>query len=175
MRKKLGGGGYWTAAVYPFRSSPASRFSHLHWIVHTRGRFWPEGQSERIDRCQDAIFPLPAARQDIFYEGRPGTDQLPKAGQVLRMQLCGRLTTPPQDEVELVTNSAQQLLPEANTIESRARSATLDKFFLNRFLGKPIAFAGNACNAGRLLSPLNSPPVFAAHTSSAPGRFAPAS
>lgn len=92
------------------------------------------------------------------------------------MQLCGRLTTPPQDEVELVTNSARQLLPEANTIESRARSATLDKFFLSRFPGRASAHpAGNACNAGRLLSFQNSPPVFAAHTSSAPGRFALAS
>jgi hypothetical protein len=96
------------------------------------------------------------------------------------MQPCGRLTAPPLVEVELVTNSAQQLLPEANMIESRARSATLDKFFLNRFLreliAKPITLpTGNACHAGRLLSLLNSPPVFAAHTSSAPGRFALAS
>ena len=52
------------------------------------------------------------------------------------MQPSGRLTTPPQDEVELVTNSARQLLPEANTIKSRARSATLDKFFLSRFPGR---------------------------------------
>ena len=89
------------------------------------------------------------------------------------MQPCGRLTAPPLVEVELVTNSARKLLPEANMIESRARSATLDKFFLSRFLGKPIARPeGNACNAGRLLSLLNSPPVFAAHTSSDPGRFA---
>ena len=92
------------------------------------------------------------------------------------MQPSGRLTTPPQDEVELVTNSARQLLPEANTIKSRARSATLDKFFLSRFPGRMSTYpAGNACNAGRLLSFLNSPPVFAAHTSSAPGRFALAS
>ena len=92
------------------------------------------------------------------------------------MQPSGRLTTPPQDEVELVTNSARQLLPEANTIESRARSATLDKFFLSSFPGKSSTHpAGNACNAGRLLSFLNSSPVFAAHTSSAPGRFALAS
>ena len=92
------------------------------------------------------------------------------------MQPSGRLTAPPQDEVELVTNSARQLLPEANTIESRVRSATLDKFFLSRFSGRPTADpAGNACDAGRLLSFLNSPPVFAAHTSSAPGRFALAS
>ena len=93
------------------------------------------------------------------------------------MQPCGRLTAPPLNEVELVTNSARQVLPEANTIESRARSATLDKFFLSRFLGKPITQpAGSACiDAGRLLSFLNSPPVFAAHTSSAPGKFALAS
>ena len=92
------------------------------------------------------------------------------------MQPCGRLTAPPLVEVELVTNSARQILPEANTIESRARSATLDKFFLSRFLGEPSTHpVGTACNAGRLLSFLNSPPVFAAHTSSAPGRFALAS
>ena len=93
------------------------------------------------------------------------------------MQPCGRLTAPPLNiEVELVTNSARQILPEANMMESRARSATLDKFFLSRFPGQPITPpAGNACHAGRLLSFLNSPPVFAAHTSSAPGRFALAS
>jgi hypothetical protein len=84
------------------------------------------------------------------------------------------LTTPPQDEVELVTNSARQLLPESNMSMTRARSATLDTFFLSRFLRRlPMAPAGRARElAGRLL---NAPPVFAAHTSSALGRFALAS
>jgi hypothetical protein len=89
------------------------------------------------------------------------------------MQPCGRLTTPPQDEVELVTNSACWFLPEGNEFASRARSAILDKFFLNKFSARPsVPPGGSAWNAGGLLSVLNSPPVFAAHTSSAPGRFA---
>ena len=94
------------------------------------------------------------------------------------MQPSGRLTAPPlNNEVELVTNSARQLLPEANTVESRARSATLDKFFFSRFLGAHAVHPRGSARkfAGRLLNPLNSPPVFAAHTSSAPGRFALAS
>ena len=90
------------------------------------------------------------------------------------MQPCGRLTTPPQDEVELVTNSAYRFLPEDARLPSRARSATLDKFFLSRFGGvADVPSRGNAGRIyGRLLSFLNSPPVFAAHTLSAPGRFA---
>ena len=90
------------------------------------------------------------------------------------MQPCGRLTTPPQDEVELVTNSACGFLPDGYEVESRARSATLDKFFLSRFLARAVAPpAGNGGRLyGRLLRFLNSPPVFAAHSLSAPRRFA---
>ena len=93
------------------------------------------------------------------------------------MQLCGRSTTPPQDEVELVTNSACWLLPEDTKIAFRARSATLEQFPLNRSLRTHDVHPwGNAREfAGDRLSLLNSPPVFAAHTSSAPGRFTLAS
>jgi hypothetical protein len=93
------------------------------------------------------------------------------------MQLCGRLTTPPQDEVELVTNSACWFLPEDTKIAFRARSATLEQFLLNRCLEvHDVHPRGSAREfAGHRLSLLNSPPVFAAHTSSAPGRFALAS
>lgn len=89
------------------------------------------------------------------------------------MQPCGRLTTPPQDEVELVTNSAYSFLPEDTRLASPVRSAILDKFFLNKFLARAsVPPGGGPWNAGGLLSVLNSPPVFAAHSLSAPGRFA---
>jgi hypothetical protein len=77
----------------------------------------------------------------------------------------------------LVTNSACRLLPEDNQIAFRARSATLEQFLLNRSLvTRDMRDRGSAGGfAGGLLSSLNSPPVFAAHTSSAPGRLALAS
>ena len=92
------------------------------------------------------------------------------------MQLSGRLTTPPQDEVELVTNSACWFLPEDTKIAFRARSATLEQFPLNRSLEvHDVHFRGNAREFAGRLSLSNSPPVFAAHTSSVPGRLALAS
>ena len=89
------------------------------------------------------------------------------------MQPCGRLTAPPQNEVELVTNSACRLLPEDTEIAFRARSATLEQFLLNRSLeSHHVHDRGSAReSAGALLDSFDSPPVFAAHTSSAPGRL----
>jgi hypothetical protein len=87
------------------------------------------------------------------------------------------LTAPPLCEVESATNSACWLLPEDTRIAFRARSATLEQFPLNRSLEvHDVHSRGNGREfAGRRLSLSNSPPVFAAQTSSAPGRLALAS
>ena len=92
------------------------------------------------------------------------------------MQPCGRLTAPPLFEVDSATNSACWFLPEDTKIAFRARSATLEQFPLNRSLEvHDVHSRGNAREFVGRLSLSNSPPVFAAHTSSAPGRFALAS
>jgi len=98
------------------------------------------------------------------------------------MQLCGRLTTPPPEEVALVTNSACRLLPEDNRTAFRARRANLGRSYSDQIVFSRLPARDDVPSrdsawefAGRLLKVLNSPPDFAAQTLSAPGRFVLAS
>jgi hypothetical protein len=47
------------------------------------------------------------------------------AGQVLRMNVNGRLTAPPQVEVALVTNSVDDMVSEGRNSRPRTRGTTL--------------------------------------------------
>ena len=48
------------------------------------------------------------------------------AGQVLRMNVNGRLTAPPQFEAVLVTNSVCSIVRQGTGIQPKARGTTLD-------------------------------------------------
>jgi hypothetical protein len=77
------------------------------------------------------IFPDAAVQQVLearFLEGRPGADQLPMAGQGLRMNGNGRLTAPPQVEVALVTNSVDGMVSEGRKEWPKTRGTTLASF-----------------------------------------------
>jgi len=53
-----------------------------------------------------------------------------EAGQVLRMNVNGRLTAPPRHEVELVTNSVCAILPEGVGKKPEAGGTPLESFSL---------------------------------------------
>ena len=77
-----------------------------------------------------------AGQARISFRGRTG----------LRMQPCGRLTTPPRNEVELVTNSVFGIPPGIGMHSSRARSATLDNVLFGFSLGlRIVRHLGLAC------------------------------
>ena len=52
------------------------------------------------------------------------------AGQVLRMNVNGRLTAPPQVEVVLVTNSVDGIVLEGERVEPTTRGTTLANWSL---------------------------------------------
>jgi hypothetical protein len=125
-----------------------------------------------IDRYRDATYFSPGSGQTRSFFRRParhGSDS-PKAGQVSGMQRCGRLTAPPQDEVELVTNSTRCILPKANKAkwvepielsEPRARGVTLDISDRNRPRLRSLRRRGSTFL-------LKAHPAIAAHSLSAP-------
>jgi hypothetical protein len=55
------------------------------------------------------------------------------AGQVLRMNVNGRLTAPPQIEVRLVTNSVDGIVSEGRQDQPKARGTTLAKWSLGTY------------------------------------------
>jgi len=61
-------------------------------------------------------------------EGRPGADQPPMAGQVLRMNGNGRLTAPPEFKVVLVTNSVDGMMSQGTRNRPRTGSTRLASF-----------------------------------------------
>ena len=57
------------------------------------------------------------------------------AGQVLRMNVNGRLTAPPQVEVVLVTNSVDDMVSEGRRVWPETRGTTLASFSTGTCLG----------------------------------------
>ena len=78
-------------------------------------------------RCHRLRFKFPgAAAKRIFLEGRPGVDQFPEAGQVLRMPANGRLTALPHHEESDGHKLRSGMLFSGSLNGPEARGTTLD-------------------------------------------------
>ena len=96
-------------------------------FVHTRDKSsCPEGRADRT-RCPDVRNPRSGVFK-ILTEGRPGADQLSQPDRDLSMLVNGWLTTPPQVEAVVVTNSVAGFEPEATQWRFRAKAIDLDTF-----------------------------------------------
>jgi hypothetical protein len=103
-------------------------------------------------------------------EGRPGADHFPMAGQVLRMNVNGRLTAPPQLEVRLVTNSVDGIVSEGRNDRPEARGTTLANWSFGncsrtRILRGAVRVSAGALYQAQVLGKFD--PVSAAHFLSA--------